>query len=79
MSLNKILAELIQSIALDAASSTPGLFTLATVVAHLEFSPYNGKGKGGMLTIAQQRAVNRWLETNCDRRVVNGRVWYGVR
>ncbi len=43
MGLQDVLADLIQSIAMDASSSTPGLFTLATIVRRLEFSQYDEK------------------------------------
>lgn len=77
--LNEILADLIQSIAMDAASSAPGLFTLATVVRHLQFSDYLGKGEANTLTRGQQIAVRNWLRDNCERRVINGQVYFRLR
>jgi len=79
MRLQDVLADLIQSIAMDASSSTPGLFTLATIVRRLEFGPYDGKGKAGGLTQAQVRAVKSWLRANCERKVINGEVYYKPR
>jgi hypothetical protein len=79
MGLQEVLADLIQSVAMDASSSTPGLFTLATIVRRLEFSQYDGKGKEGALTPAQARAVKSWLRANCERKVINGDVYYKPR
>ena len=79
MRLQDVLADLIQSVAMDASSVTPGLFTLAAIIRRLEFSPYDGKGKGGVLTPAQARAVKSWLRANCERKVINGEVYYKPR
>jgi len=79
MNLGDTLKEIIEAITLDAASSSPGLFTLATVVHRLAFTAYDGRGQGGSITQAQKRAAKQWLDTHCERKIINGKVWYSMR
>ncbi len=77
-SMYEILEDLVKSITMDAASSMPGLFTAATLLRHLEFR-YAGKGQGERLTKAQIAAFKSWVRNNCEKKIINGKVYFRFR
>lgn len=79
MTLLELLSDIMESIAEDAASPIPGFLALATILRMVEFRGYEGKGKGGALSPRQRAEIKRMLDEYYEKRIAQGRPYYGSR